>query len=121
MKLSSLTLQDKIKLAAELDGYVDFDWLLMSEGLPRVWHCSRGIKDNKWTQMPNYATSYDAIIPLIQKQSDDVKGVIVSKFGETYNGMGLSYMQYCAAGRILMATPSQLLDALLVATGKATI
>lgn len=98
MKLSSLTQQDKIKLAAELDGYSkerqveDTDFNIALQHDPSL----------------QYATSYDAIIQLIQKQ--DLSTIIAIQ---------------CYVCRTLdctlVATPSQLLDALLVATGKATL
>lgn len=99
MKLSSLTQQDKIKLAAELDG---FKPLIARDGT--VYGC------------PSYDTSYDAIIPLIQEQSKEIK-------------QKLTYILWKITGKktekmwdmILEATPSQLLDALLIATGKAEL
>ncbi len=93
MKLSSLTPTVKIKLAAELDGKGD-------------WNMQMLLDEHK-----NYSTSYNAIIPLIQKQDDDVMLKIEDALGDYL-------MKSCFWYR---ATPSQLLDALLVATGKAEL
>lgn len=111
MKLSSLTPQDKIRLAAELDcGYEDFDMLLVSIDLPRILHGAKR-SENKWHKVKPYSTSYDAIIPLIQKQA-----------GLTDKNMPAWIDDRLPVGiYIWNATPSQLLDALLVATRKATI
>ena len=93
MKLSSLTPQDKIKLAAELDGWCE----------PLTYPGS----------LPNYSTSYDAIIPLIQKQDTEVQ----YKMYDTLVQMGSAYPLLA----IIKEKPSFLLDALLVATGKAEL
>lgn len=62
--------------------------------------------------IPNNSTSYDAIIPFIQKQTNAMKDVIGEILWQMYGKEWHCYYD---------ATPSQLLDALLVATGKATI
>ena len=64
-----------------------------------------------------YDKYYDAIIPLIQKQEADVKLRIARSFTKLANTM--IFMQDLVD--IMMATPSQLLNALLVATGKAEL
>ena len=104
MNLSSLTPVDKIKLAAELDGWhrdgCEYD--------EERW--KRGTETHIGNPMRKAATSYDAIIPLIQKQTWDVRNNIDKYINE-----------YLAFEFITTATPSQLLDALLVATGKAEL
>jgi len=55
--------------------------------------------------VPPYLTSYDAIIPLIQKQTEDVKSDVVE-------------FLYLMGDRQLERTPAQLCEALLRATGK---
>lgn len=92
MKLSFLTQQDKIKLAAELDGKGD-------------WNIQMLLDEHK-----NYSTSYDAIIPLIQKQSRPVKIQIIYKVKQMFN-----------IELYTDAKASQLLDALLVATETVTL
>lgn len=84
-----MTPQYKIFSLAELDGY---------------GQCSHDFR----TQ-PSYLTSYDAIIPLIQKQKQAVKSQI--KWLIVFNDGGV-------AETIFDATPTQLADALLIATGK---
>ena len=101
--LHELSQTDKIKLAAELDG-VDYD-----SSRKATWWREGQLK---------YATSYDAIIPLVQKylqggkmQHDFV--IALARIREVKNSYDFPLT--------IMATPSQLLDALLVATGKATL
>jgi hypothetical protein len=129
MNLSSLTTQDKIKLAAELDGAE----IKYCETLGGLWAYSPCA--DKWypsVDKIQYSTSYDAIIPLIQKRISslcwhsfqDALGLICAETflqseGEnyTYEGDG----SYREAWLIFQATPSQLLDVLLVVTGKAEL
>ena len=110
MKLSSLTPQDKIKLAAELGGWtVGKTTCVSPDG--HSWDLFRFELDDF---LPNYATSYDAIIPLIQKLCKD--STLYNKFADQ-----LIYGEYSASAQLYGETPSQLLDALLVATGKAEV
>jgi hypothetical protein len=88
MKLSPLTPTDKIKLAAELDGW----WI---NAALSIWQ-----HKEKEGCPPNYHDSYDAIIPLIQKQPNGIKLTLIQMINWAM-------------------TPSQLLDALLVSAGKA--
>ena len=112
MKLSSLTQQDKIKLAAELDGYSNVRPLIVRNVTERGDDRFCGMtSDSGWC--PHYSTSYDAIIPLIQKLrhgNESLHAEVLDALGE------LGHKGYYTE-----ATPSQLLDALLVATGKATL
>ena len=98
MKLSSLTPTDKDKLAAELDGWKpsEFDSWWKSNHKP-------------------YGTSYDAIIPLIQKQPKEIQWQVCVQFMQEHQGFDDDLLG------LLNATPSQLRDALLVAAGKATL
>jgi hypothetical protein len=100
MKLSSLTQQDKIKLAAELDGWhrdgCEYD--------EERW--KRGTETHIGNPMRNAATSYDAIIPLIQKQDADTDYRLLKELNK------MCWWDY---------SPTQLLDALLVATGKVEL
>jgi hypothetical protein len=116
-KLSSLTPTDKIKLAAELRGIVCKENPASSWGYS-LYDASGVCIGTAWSkeefcwaeycELCKDATSYDAIIPLIQKQ--DLSTIIAIQ---------------CYVCRTLdctlVATPSQLLDALLVATGKAEL
>ena len=107
MNLSSLTPTDKIKLAAELDGWKIDPRFMASEYARRGEH-----ESTPYSQM-QYLTSYDAIIPLIQKQTSQVRENIMSCL--------VTFLQDDCIEVFYNATPSQLLDALLVATGKATL
>ena len=100
-KLSELSEQDKIRIAAELDGWHLGQNLVGDE----VWICGDIMRFEH--RLPGYSTSYDAIIPLVQNQDFVTKTCVV---GHTFK----------ATGCCLDATPAQLLDSLLVATGKAT-
>ena len=108
MKLSQLTPQDKIKLAAELDGFEDIKFYVLGKAADGITALARSRSADYRCDIPAYATSYDAIIQLIQKQ--DLSTIIAIQ---------------CYVCRTLdctlVATPSQLLDALLVATGKAEL
>ena len=93
-----MTREEKIKVLAELDG----------------WH---GVHSNHnkvvgWpgpnhigflTEVPPYLTSYDAIIPLIQKQPKEIR---LKMFEEKADRVSI------------MTTPEQLADALIKAVGK---
>jgi hypothetical protein len=105
MKLSPLTPTDKIKLAAELDGWKPMQKNRLS--LEIVWQSPEGLL----LHLPNYSTSYDAIIPLIQKlKLNDNQWIMFRDSLPKSTGWN--------SQDALAATPSQLLDALLVATGK---
>lgn len=128
-KLSYLTSTDKIRLAAELDddkpmlvfthdGSFTLDYFVEGEQFMR--------------RKGRYDQSYDAIIPLIQKQVSQYPACchyIRALEYVVYNGeptvrdwdstWEFGYGEVIEI--ILSATPSQLLDALLVATGKAEL
>jgi hypothetical protein len=102
------TYTDKIKLAAELDGWTELENNKSNTGLIGYRYQHKYAKLTGKELIPNYATSYDAIIPLIQKQDEATRLIISCDI-------------LCADSRELECSPSQLLDALLVATGKATL
>lgn len=86
-----MTPQDKIKALAEMDGLnpkIVEGLLMAGDGAP----------------IQNYLASYDAIIPLIQKQTYEVKHRI--------------WASLKSQSWTFDATPTQLADALLIATGK---
>lgn len=96
---------EQIKALAELDGFIDFDMLKKQTGdLLRFLHVARR-SENSWKEIPNYLTSYDAIIPLIQKQDYHIKQYVFSCIGSV-DCVGFNY------------DPAQLAKALLRATGK---
>lgn len=108
-----MTPQDKIFSLAELDGLKPkiVEGLLMAgDGAP----------------IQNYLASYDAIIPLIQKQPDHirqeffyelmkVRGLPKLPCGELGVQINITHLQFA---NLLVSTPTQLADALLIATGK---
>ena len=103
MKPSQLTPEQKTRLLAELDG-----WTPTPDG---KWTQSEdGITGKKYLGLPDYSTSYDAIIPLVQKQSWNIRNAIDKYINE-----------YLILEFITTATPTQLCDAVLVATGKAEL
>lgn len=94
--------QDQIKALAELDGWKPchkHDNLGFPPQLNPNRDCPQCYKP--------YLTSYDAIIPLIQKQSQEVKSKVSVMIGLKHDWSAW-----------LSKTPSQLCEALLRATGK---
>lgn len=111
-KLKDLIPTDKIRLAAELDGWKPHEWY--KDTIMVMYHKNGALLHEAHIDSPrlrSYSTSYDAIIPLIQKQPDDVHRKFVD------------YLIYNESlpNRVYSESPSQLLDALLVATGKAEL
>lgn len=110
-----MTNEDKIKVLAELDGLSDLHWDdSMCERLTFIG--TRGEFRHKivkvYVAVPDYLTSYDAIIPLIQKH-----------YKSGYEPGGISwatafYESLPDNNTILKATPEQLCDALIKAVGK---
>lgn len=98
-KLSSLTPTDKICLAAELDDNL----------VPHTPTSEEVASGSYYQWEPKYDTSYDAIIPVIQKQTPGMKDVIAETLWQMFSKEWHCYYD---------ATPSQLLDALLIATRK---
>lgn len=123
---------EQIKALAELDG-----WKLTQKTIP-VWETTQYDGSGEWInkevalyendgatkkfeRLPNYLTNYDAIIPLIQKQKDNDRLEV---------GIQLAIMRRKLFGYptqdnverwiivALTATPAQLCEALLRATGK---
>jgi len=118
-----MTPEQQIKALAELDGLewmrdpADNCWCWFNK-LTR-WFCGKNLfpsdNDTNWEALPNYRTSYDAIIPLIQKQTDSdgrKSGFILYLTGNT---VALNFYGVCD---LLRKSPAQLCEALLRATGK---
>jgi hypothetical protein len=94
VKLSDLTDDQKTKLLAELDGKK-----------PETCTCKIALRDSiTGEHIPDYLTSYDSIIPLIQKLGGRTKRKVEDQIFDLE----------C----VYDATPRQLCDAVLVATGK---
>ena len=118
MKLKELTDKQKIKLLAELDGWTfhpSHDDAATGNAMPDYWSKPDDTQvDICWKDFPtNYLTSYDAIIPLLQKldppQRFAVSHYLMSQIKPYAESIGDYYYQ----------SPSQLCDAVLIATGKA--
>lgn len=114
-----MTTQEQIKALAELDGYVCIDVspplrYLTPTGEPAFAYI---LGDSGWfwtSDTPSYLASYDAIIPLIQKQDIQTRTKMVQQlelgfFDELY---------WWHASNVFVQTPAQLSEALLRATGK---
>ena len=94
-----LTPEQKLTELAKLDG-----WVLHCDSF---YHNAETNKFRDCDKLPNYLTSYDAIIPLIQKQPHEIQDATMIAL----------YDSGVVAGHWLNATPSQLSDALLTAHG----
>ena len=133
MKLSQLTPEQKTRLLAELDGWTFHSSKDNAQGFarPEYWLDSDGEPYYcDAIQLPvKYLTSYDAIIPLVQKLDEN----LINKF---IYALQIDILKRCPivgsdeamfmASELdcwhqLKATPSQLCDAVLVATGKAEL
>jgi len=110
MKLSELSPEQKTRLLAELDGWTGVQYNSAEKGFQKMIGIHPANQSRQYELCKPYLTSYDAIIPLIQKLDDCAK-VRVEDCLE-------SIMQTCYW---FDATPSQLCDAALVATGKAEL
>jgi hypothetical protein len=117
-----MTPEDQIKAIAELDGWkLTGRWFLPPNNYD-------GKQDNNRDEngCPNYLTSRDAIVLVIEKYPLDVKRKVVhivsdlfysskDKKNQWYNG---GWRVDCKAMACLFSTPPQLCEALLRATGK---
>src|ERR1017187_9642349 len=101
--------QDIIKVIAELDGFRDFK-IKVKPAITYYWAYQSGALN--WEILPDYLISRDAIVPVIEKQHIGIKKRIV---------INLSMKLAAHPDRdcnLLLATPAQLCEALLRATGK---
>jgi hypothetical protein len=104
-----MTEQDQIKALAELDGWDEtkYSWVH-----PSGSHYSKTANNGRVIPdldiLPRYNTSYDAIIPLIQKQSELTKV-------NTWDWLRYRLTKHVCP---FDYTPAQLCEALLRATGK---
>lgn len=103
--------QDIIKACAELDGYTingPSDDPAVVEG----W-CWDGKGNNCWLEELEYTSSYNAIIPLIQKQDSRILREVGHRLLKDCCG---NFGEIAMQG--IQRTPAQLCEALLRATGK---
>ena len=106
MKIYNLTSEQKIRLLAELDGFNDF---IFSNEHDRFMVRIKGETD--WIIGKKYLTSYDAIIPLLQKLPHETRcnfdHLMVVMFGSGYD--------------LCSYQPHHICDAVLVAMEKAEL
>lgn len=116
MKLSQLTPEQKTQMLAEMDGWTSSK---MKCSIPNCNLNHDGyVRDRRFRkehELSSYLTSYDAIIPLVQKQPKWIQIAIAKRF----YACDCPVLENMAV--MLTATPSQLCDAVLVATGKAEL
>jgi hypothetical protein len=103
MRLKDLTPEQKLRILAELDG-VNPEWVTAKYSL--------SLQD---ALSGNYLTSYDAIIPLIQRLDCDVVKRMALEIVDVSEDADYTFL------RALNCSPSQLCDAVIVATGKAEL
>ncbi len=113
-----MTPESQIKALAELDGWNSLGqdaemtehWIQFPREVISRLSYGEIRKQRVWC-LPSYLTSYDAIIPLIQKQPKNILVRIV---------LGIKKAENDVARMVdwLQLTPSQLCEALLRATGK---
>lgn len=109
-----MTPQNQIKALAELDGAHQGHWTEYATTSASAAEVISGRmwSDSGWTYAngqvhsnhPHYLTSYDAILPLIQKQDGNMR---LCMFNQYFQDVG-----------VYKETPAQLCEALLRATGK---
>jgi len=111
--------EDQVKALADLDGWLNVHESGRLDG-QLVGYPPCGLM--KYQGVPAYLTSYDAIIPLIQKHSESEKMLFGEWLAEAlgygedwYEGWNMAADSFA---KTLTATPAELCEALLRATGK---
>lgn len=122
---------EQIKALAELDGFENLYRYFSQPASIFGKMVDMGTQDGKGESVdllgrelkpvPDYLTSFDCIIPLIQKQSplamtQFVDFLCKDLLGDHYDGS--DYISQVEIGALFRATPAQLREALLRATGK---
>jgi len=102
-----MTNEQQIKALAKLDGWSG----VQPNHVPRETMMGMPPNCERFELTKPYLTSYDAIIPLVQKQSYEVRNKIFSSFEKDTGWTAQALL-------MLAATPAQLCEALLRATGK---
>lgn len=112
-KRKKMKTEVKIKALAELDGW---ELVNTADGVTPEWKHERYCLSVYTEQLPNYLTSYDAIIPLVHKhinvENCEAFWNALNKLTDFFENEGHTGM--------LKTTPYQLCEALLRATGKWT-
>jgi len=120
-----MKLKDQIKALAELDGWQRCTWYdgYNTDGNGNTtWrkaYVRTGEEIKYADEFPNYPTSHDAIIPLIQKWCDvnDQWDAFIEYLWD-YLKITSDWSEQDAWRQLLRCTPQQLAEALLRATGK---
>ena len=112
-----MTPEDQIKVIAELDGWTDVKFYVLGHKPDGITALARSRSADYRCDLPDYLTSRDAIVPVIEKQSDEVlidfiRILLEDVLRQPHAG------RYTQQLSILLAIPSQLCEALLRATGK---
>jgi hypothetical protein len=92
--------QEQIKAIAELDGWYD-----CQKSGSGQWV---GVKNKTWGAIPGYTTSWDAIVPVIEKQPSHTKSEIYGWLVKWWSQLGWSEL----------STPEQFCEAILRSTRK---
>ena len=103
-----MTPEDQIKAIAELDGWTDVKFYVLGHKPDGITALARSRSADYRCDLPDYLTSRDAIVPVIEKQSEGIQWSVFAKMAEIVDSEKPAYL----------ATPSQLCEALLRATGK---
>jgi len=109
--------QDQIKAIAELDGWKQTEQDRQSLIAWSEVYGEHYIDDEEYHGVPPYLSSRDAIVPVIEKQGHETKIDVINKLAEML-GIDSDWSEQGASLAILEASPSQLCEALLRATGK---
>lgn len=107
--------EDQIVAIAELDGWSHKNYFENSfkDPMQKTSAGMRWFKENRIERRPpDYLASRDAIVPVIEKQSDEVIGGICNRISGAFN---TGFTQW---KNLILSTPTQLAEALLRATGK---
>ena len=91
--------EEQIKALAELDGWTNLE----HEVHPAITY-EWAWRDGEKHIIPPYLTSYDAIIPVVQRQTYETRQLIIR------------WLIYRVGDHYFLSTPSQLCEALLRAT-----
>lgn len=130
MKLSQLSPEQKTRLLAELDGIEPYEspdglWSFVDKTKDLiVCNYHQGLNEEHLWRILNrkYINSYDAIIPLIQKVLNHETPDRITLFQDYLSCLvGIEREDWKMEWNKFNATPSQLCDAVLVATGKAEL
>jgi len=105
--------EQQIKALAELDRWTK---CVCGDKDCGAWFAPGASENEPSLGCPSYLTSYDAIIPLIQKQSDDDKRMLVYALHKPHAHKKTDFALIDVEA--MYASPSQLCEALLCATGK---